>query len=420
MLLRVFPEVVITGIGAVTPIGITRGEIVANLRAGRCGLARRVFDGPVEVWFGSVPRNVGDHFGRVCAFLDPASRELALADEQLPFALLCAEQALGQSGLEVTDSNRQRIGIVVSSSKGLLRNMIRAHILLREKGPQGAGKLLADLMMNFPGDTLGRHIARKYGISGPIQNHPTACATGATSIIAAVNLIRDGYIDAAIAGSSESSGNAVTLASFLNMGAISPDRTRPFHRDRAGFNPGEGAGVFVLERGDLARARGARILGTVSGWDFRSDAYHITAVETDGHVVEHAIREALRRADWSPDTVDYISAHGTGTALNDSTEAAVIARVFGAPGPLVSSIKSYIGHLLGGSASTELAIAMMSLEDGFVPPTLGLDAPDPDFHLRFVPDGGIEMRARRMLKFSLGFGGHIAVMAVELPQTAPV
>ena len=132
-------------------------------------------------------------------------------------------------------------------------------------------------------------------------------------------------------------------------------------------------------------------------------------------MVEHAIREALRRADWSPDTVDYISAHGTGTALNDSTEAAVIARVFGAPGPLVSSIKSYIGHLLGGSASAELAIAMMSLEDGFVPPTLGLDAPDPAFTVRFVPQGGVEARVRRILKFSLGFGGHIAVMAVELP-----
>jgi 3-oxoacyl-[acyl-carrier-protein] synthase II len=416
MMRRMCCEVVITGIGAATPIGVTHGEIIGNLRARRGALTPRVFDGALESWFGAVPRSIDTHFDRLFAHLDAPEREIARVDDQVLFALFCAGQALEQSGLSVTDSNRSRIGIVVSSSKGLLRNMIRANALLREQGPHGSGRLLGELMMSFPGDTLGRHLARKHGISGPIQNHPTACATGATSLIAAANLIRDGYIDAAIAGSSESSGNAVTLASFQNMGALARGHTRPFHRERDGFSPGEGAGVFVLERGDLARARGARILGTFSGWDFRSDAYHITAVETDGRVVEHAIREALRRAGWQPESVDYISAHGTGTALNDSTEAAVIGRVFGAPGPLISSIKSYIGHLLGGSASAELAIAMMALKDGFVPPTLLLDEPDPAFLVRFVPPNGVEARPRRMMKFSLGFGGHIAVMAVELPQ----
>lgn len=409
--------VVITGVGAATPLGITADEIAASLEAGRSGVSRQMVDGCMDVCFGRVPAAIHEHADRIFAHLRDDEQEVARNDEGLLFGMYAADTALAQSGLTATDENRHRVAVAVSSSKGLLRNMIRANRLFMEHGPAGdPDGLMSRLMLTFSGDVLGCHVARRHGFRGPVLNYPSACATGATSLIGAVNLIRGGYADAAVVGSSESSGNAVTIASFLNMGALSPTTARPFHAERGGFNPGEGAGVVVVERESHARARGARILARVAGWDFRSDAYHITSVETEGIVVEHTVREALRRAGWRPADVDYINAHGTGTALNDATESVVISRVFGRPGPLVSSLKAHIGHLLGGSASAELAICLVALSRGIVPDTLHLDRPDPAFDLQLVRGGVAHRRVRRFMKFSLGFGGHIAALAVEMPE----
>ncbi len=408
-------RVAITGYGAVTPLGFDEGTIVATLRACQTGVSRQTIDGELDCHFGRVPAAIFDQRDAAFGFLRGDEQELARNDEGLLFAVVAANQAVAMAGLDRAPLPGHRVGVAVSSSKGLLRNMIRANRIFLSEGPCGPNRrLMTDLFLNFSGDTLGRFVSRKHGFAGPILNFPTACASGATSLIGAISLLRSGAVDAVLAGSSESSGNAVTIASFQNMGALSPDRIRPFHRERSGFNPGEGAAVFVVEREADARRRGARVVATIEGWDYRSDAYHITAVETDGLVVEHTIREALRRAGWRPQDVDYVNAHGTGTPLNDATEGMVVNRVFGEPGPLVSSLKGYVGHLLGGSASAELAMCLASLGDGFVPPTLCLDTPDPAIRLRHVAQGGEERRVGRFLKFSLGFGGHIAVLAVQL------
>ena len=198
------------------------------------------------------------------------------------------------------------------------------------------------------------------------------------------------------------------------MGALSAELCRPFHAQRRGFNPGEGAAALVLEREEDARRRGAAILGRIRGWDFRSDAYHMTAVETEGRAVQTAVREALRRAGWQPSDVEYVNAHGTGTQLNDATEAHVLESMFEMPGPLVSSLKGHIGHLLGASASVETVVCMMALARGIVPETLNLDEPDPAFRTNFVRGGVARRQVKRFMKFSLGFGGHIGVLAIEM------
>lgn len=370
-------------------------------------------------------------FGRVCdpiesiarddlGFLSPEDQQIAREDNGLVFGIAATRDALEESRLDLAAHEPHRIGVIVSSSKGQLRSLLQAHKQYRDKGPaylhqNGTG--FTSLFRNFPGNVLGEMLAAKYGITGPVMNYPAACATGLNSVIYAAGLLHDGMIDVAIAGSSESSGNAVTLASFYNMGAIADGHVRPFHRDRHGFNPGEGAGVFILERESDAKKRGARILGTICGYDFRSDAHHMTAVEPGGTVIEYAIERTIREAGWKPEDVEYINAHGTGTELNDKTEAGAIERVFGQRQPYVSSLKAAIGHLLGASSGVELALIMIALAEDFVPPTLLLDIPDPEFHLNFVPDGGLHTHINRFMKFSYGFGGHIAIVAMETGAT---
>ncbi len=398
-----------------TPLGLVENEIVRALEEGRCAVKHRRMDDCLDVWFGRVPEAVYDRANALFSHLPDDEQEVARHDEGLLFGLAAAEDAIEQAGLAGAGLLSHRVGTVVSSSKGFLRNMLGANRLFLEHGPAGDPEgLMARLFHNFTGEMLGRHVARRHGFTGPVLNYPSACATGLTSIIGAVNLLRDGIVDAAVVGSSESSGNAVTLAAFCNMGALSPELCRPFHAKRSGFNPGEGAAVLVLEREEDARRRGAAILGRIRGWDFRSDAYHMTAVETEGRAVQTAVRESLRRAGWAASDVEYVNAHGTGTQLNDVTEAHVLETMFGSSGPLVSSLKGHIGHLLGASASVETVVCMMALARGIVPETLNLDEPDPAFQMNFVRGGVLRQKVNRFMKFSLGFGGHIGVLAVEI------
>lgn len=356
-------------------------------------------------------------FGRVREEVEATDPEPdpPLPDRALGFARIAARRAWDQSGLGQAGLSPDRIAVIVSSSKGLLSNLLEAR-----------GRFLcggdADLVPPFEaawGDTPSRRIARDLGLAGPALNYPAACATGIASIVPAIHLLQEGLADAVLAGSAEACGHPLILAGFSSMGAMAAGLSRPFHTDRDGFNPGEGAAVFVLERDRDARRREARPLARIAGWDLRSDAHSATAVEPGGQTLEYAVRRALARAGWAPTDVDYINAHGTGTRLNDTVEAGVIARVFGHPGghrppPPVSSLKPYTGHLLGASAAVELALILESLRDGFIPPTLRLDRPDPALPLRHVPPEGIAAPARRILKLSLGFGGHIGVLAVEL------
>lgn len=399
---RVSESIVISGIGAVTAIGCDASAIARSLRSGRSGVVKFSCLGfPGPFWFGDAGRDDRDCHD--------------LPDRALRFAGDAAVGAVADSGLDLASLDPSRVGVIVSSSKGLLGNLLAA----REAGLSSRQR--SRLFAAFSGDTPSRHIARMLALSGPALNYPAACATGIASLVPAIYLLKEGILDAVLTGSTESAGNPLVLAGFASMGALDPELSRPFDRTRNGFNAGEGAAVMVLERESSALQRGVRPLARLAGWDLRADGHSATSVEPGGHTLEYSIRRALARAGWSPGDVEYINAHGTGTRLNDAVEAAVIARVFesngiGRNGPLVSSLKPYIGHLLGASSSVELALAVISLNQGYVPPTLRLKEPDPEFSLNHVVVAGETRRISRFLKISLGFGGHTGVVAIELPN----
>jgi 3-oxoacyl-[acyl-carrier-protein] synthase II len=389
--------VVITGCGMVTPIGNSADTIVANLRRDVTGIVPAEVDGCLPVMMGQVAHLPGEQK------LDSVATS---PDRALAFAVSAGIDALAHAGLTVAQLDPRRTATIVGSSKGRIGNFVPAdcHSPLAPFNPA-----------TVPGDTLGREVARALGYAGGIVlNCPAACATGIVCLIRGVHALQHDEADVVLAGSAESAGRALLLAAFKNMGALAPGLMRSFSADRCGFNPGEGGAIFILERESDARARGARILARVSGWDQRSDAAHITAADATGQVVSHAITRTLQRAGWHPREIDYINAHATATPLNDLVEGRAITRVFGTGCPPVSAIKPSIGHLLGASSAVELAMVLASVRAGYLPPTPHLHHPDPLIPLHFVPPGGTEGNFQRILKLSLGFGGHIGAVALEV------
>jgi 3-oxoacyl-[acyl-carrier-protein] synthase II len=373
----------------VTPLGYERRQVTGGMRAGITAVK------PVEL-----DRILSLLMGRVSTKDFPSHD----GDMATDFALAAARAAWSEAGLADHQYDPWRVATVIGSSKGWLSTLI------------GDGNSLARIQpQTFPGHGLGLEIARNMHFCGPVLNYPAACATGIICIIRAIHALQAGDVDIALAGSGEASGKAVLMASFQNMGALSPEPMLPFDRRRRGFNPGEGAAVFVLEREGDAHARGATILARIAGWDQRADAYHITSADPDGQTVAYSIRRTLEIAGWHPSEVEYINAHGTGTRLNDVVEGAAINRALPGCSPWVSSIKPYIGHLLGASSAAELALALACLHDNYIPATPGLEQPDPDIPLHYVPTGGVNKRVNRFIKLSLGFGGHIGVLALERP-----
>lgn len=411
-------DVAITGVGVVCPLGYTRQEIASALRANESRLQTVDIGLGEQLFFGLVPE---DFFPRSEALfhhiLSPDQRRLARLDPGLLYGLWAAHEAMEEAQLYVGQNvDMSRVASTVSSSKGFLRCYLKAHELLCGGNDLDfSAKDLGMLLQTFFPNTLGAWLAQLYGFQGGILSASAACATGLVAILMGISLIRDGIADVVLAGSAECTRNPMAMAGFINMGAFSRERCRPFHRMRSGFNAGEGAAVFVLESLSHAQGRRAKPLAIIRAGDYRSEGYHITAVEPSSDTAEFAVRNTLRHANWEPQDVEYINAHGTGTPLNDQAEAFLIDRIFAPHRPLVSSLKGHIGHLLGASASVELALTLISLDAGFIPPTYGLDEPDPAFHLQFVSSVGENQPVRRFLKFALGFGGHVAVIAVERP-----
>lgn len=411
-------SVVITGVGTVSPVGCTRDAVVAGIRACKSALVHQDFGEGIDLAFANVTPDSEEACASALDFLDAHEQELVDADLSIRYCVYAAAQALAEARLDPAVYDPWRVAMVVSGSKGQFRSLMRARRLMVEVGlPNLSAQQRADfgkLWENYPGDTAGRYVARRYAAGGPVLSYPAACATGVYSVVSGMHLLMDGRADMVIAGASESTRNPIALAGFRNMGAISSDICRPFDRRRDGFSPGEGAGIFVLERESDARARNAPIRWRIAGWDIRSDCYHITGVDETGQVAEYSLRKCLNRAEWDPATIDYFNAHGTGTPQNDGAEAGVVRRVCGQPGPYISSLKATVGHCLGASASVELAVAAMALEDDYIPPTLHCDEPDPVVDgLRVVRDQGIEMPIKRWVKSTLGFGGHIGMLAME-------
>ncbi len=401
-------RVVITGMGAITPLGNDVETFWQNVVAGRSGV------GPITLFDASALKT------RIAAEVrdfDPEAwfgrKEARRMDRYAQFALAATQQALQDARLNPAHVDRERVGVILGTGIGGIGALVQGVETLMTRGPDRISPFMVPMML---ADTAPGLIAITYGFRGPNMAVVTACASGTNAIGEAMHLIRRGDADVVIAGGAEAAILPISVAAFNVMGAIStrneePERaSRPFDRTRDGFVMGEGAGILVLERLEHAQARGARIYAEVVGYGASADAYHITAPLENGEGAALAMRRALADAGLSPREVDYINAHGTGTPLNDKSETQAIKAVFGeaAYDVPISSTKSMIGHLLGAAGAVEAIVCIRAITDGIIPPTINYEHPDPECDLDYVPNIARRKPVRVAMSNSFGFGGHNA------------
>jgi 3-oxoacyl-[acyl-carrier-protein] synthase II len=404
-------RVVITGLGAVTPVGNDVATFWAALAAGHSGT------GPITMYdaSGQMIRIAAEVKG-----FDPVAllghKETKRADRFTQFILVAADQAVVDAGLTFDPHGGNRdVGIVIGTGIGGLTTLLESMDVMRERGPKRVSALMVPMMM--PNAGAGQ-VAIKYGIHGLSIALASACATGTNAIGEAALRIREGVVEVMICGGGESVIHPLAMAAFANMGAASlrndePERaSRPFDADRDGFVMGEGAGVLILESLKRTQKRGARIYAEVVGYGASSDAFHITAPDEDGTGAALSMQAALDDARLRPEEIDYINAHGTSTPLNDRIETLAIHKVFGehARKIPVSSTKSMIGHLMGAAGAVEAIACMKTLETGVIHPTINYETPDPACDLDYVPNQARETHPRTILSNSFGFGGHNATL----------
>lgn len=399
-------RIVVTGLGAVTPLGNDIPVTWEALVTGRSGVDRISLFNPSDLEV-QIAAEVKD-FDPVALF----GRRVARRTGRFTlFALEAARQAVADADLAFDDELKQSTGVLIGAAIGGIPALLENHNILQEHGPRRVSPFMIPMMM--PNAASGT-VAIAYGLRGPNFCVASACATGAHAIGEAVEVIRRGDAEVMICGGSESVIIKVAMAGFKNMGAVStrndePQRAcRPFDAERDGFVMGEGAGVLVLESLERAQRRGARIYAELAGYGATSDAFHITAPEEEGTGAARAMELALRFAGLAPEAVDYINAHGTGTSLNDRIETRAIRKVFGphADRLAVSSTKSMMGHLMGAAGAVEAIACVKSLETGWVPPTINYEYPDPECDLDYVPNEARRVNPQVALSNSFGFGGH--------------
>ena len=409
-------RVVVTGMGCISPVGNDVSTTWSNILAGRsgvglitqydasefkCKIAAEVkgFDGAA-------------HFG---------NREARRMDRFSQFAVATAQQAVRDAGLEITDSNRDRIGAIIGSGIWGIGTIFEQTQVFFERGAGRVSPFLIPMMLP---DTAGGMIAIYLGVRGPNIAVVTACASVTNAIGEALSVIRRGHADIMLAGGSEAAINPLAMAGMSVMNALSfrnddpPRASRPFDLQRDGFVMGEGAAILVLESLEHALERQAHILAEVSGYGVTNDAYHISAPAENGAGAALCMRMALRDAKLTIDDsellfrIDYINAHGTSTPLNDKSETAAIKTVFGerAYNTPVSSTKSITGHLLGAAGALEAIISIKTLQDQILPPTINYEFPDPECDLDYVPNTARMAQVRRVMSNSFGFGGHNATL----------
>ena len=385
-------EVVITGRGVVTSLGESPDDFFDALLGRRSGIA----DG------------VG-----ACTEFDAESvmtpKEARRSDRFSHFAIAAAQQAWDEAAPEGFDP--ERAAVIIGTGVGGLGTLERETLAWLNEGDRAVSPMFVPMMM--PNAAAGL-IAMRFGIEGPGFSVASACATGGHAIGEGKRMIERGDADIVIAGGSEAAITNVCLAAFKRMGAMSKSGLScPFDARRDGFILGEGAGVFVLEREDHARARGARIYGRLAGYGASNDAFHITMPDEEGRGAIRSMRRALEDAGAQPQDVGYINAHGTSTPYNDRIETKAIHAIFNGGAPPVSSTKSQIGHLLGAAGAVEAVAVLTALERGVLPPTINYERPDPECDLDYVPDGPREAPGLELaLSNSFGFGGQNACLAV--------
>jgi len=405
-------RVVVTGMGAVTPLAVGVAPTWEALLAGRSGIARiQTFD--PEPYASQMAGEVLD-FDPV-DFIDRKQANRTARFTQ--FALAATMEAMAQSGLPIDDSNRFEVGVIVGSGIGGLAVTEEASHTLRDRGPRRLSPFTAPMILT---DIAAGEIAMKLQACGPNFALSSACATGAHAIGEAAEIIHRGDAVACVAGASEASVTPLAVGAFSAMRALSqrngdPEHaSRPFDKGRDGFVIAESCGIVILEELAHARRRGAPILAEVVGYGATADAHHLTAPDPSGRGACYAMKRALEKAGATPEDVDYINAHGTSTELNDAAETAAIKQALGeecARRIPISSTKSMTGHSLGGAGAIESIFSVMAITDGRVPPTINYQDPDPECDLDYVTEGARQVDPKLVLNNSFGFGGHNACLA---------
>jgi 3-oxoacyl-[acyl-carrier-protein] synthase II len=399
-------RVVVTGIGAVTPVGLDAQSTWQNLIAGKSGIA------PITLF------DATDQEVRIAAEVkdfDPAvamdRKEARRNDRFVQFAMAAAREALANARLEINQDNRDEIGVIIGSGIGGIGTLSEQIDVLREKGARRVSPFLVPMMI---ADMASGQVSIALGARGPNVCTVSACASGADAIGYAFDLIRRGEAVAMVTGGAEAAITPIGVAGFASARALSTrnddpsQASRPFDADRDGFVLGEGAGVVVLESLDHARTRGATILAELCGYGMTADAHHITQPAEGGEGGARAMKMALRQAGLCPQDVDYLNAHGTSTPMNDKFETQAIKSVFGdyAYKMPISSIKSMVGHLLGAAGALEACACVQAIGEGIIPPTINYVTPDPECDLDYTPNAARRLTVKTVLSNSFGFGGH--------------
>ncbi len=400
-------RVVITGMGTVSPVGNDLASFWDAVRSGRSGIGpiTRFDASRLEARIAGEVRDLD-----VSRWMDRRdARKMALFTQ---YAVAAAAQAWEQAGMEGASVPRDRISIVVGNGIGGEEIHGESYAKMLEAGPGRIPPMTIPMMIT---NEAAGNIALRFGIRGPAYTLATACASGTDALGLALDLVRSGRCDVAIAGGTEGAVTEFAIGGFCRIQALSTKRnddparaSRPFDRDRDGFVLSEGAGMLVLESWEHAKARGAAVLAELAGYGSSCDAYHLTAPDPEGNGGALAIRRALQDAGLAPQDIQYYNAHGTSTPINDPAETLMIKKAFGEhAGKLkISSTKGVTGHMIAAAGAAEAIVCAMALREGFCPPTINLDEPDPACDLDYVPNRGVPLEIRAAASVSLGFGGH--------------
>jgi len=406
-------RVVVTGVGAVSPLGLSAGESWENAKNGVSGV------GPITLF------DAGEYLVQIaCEVKDfhpedyMETREARRRDRFEQLAAAAAKEALAQAGLPDERIDPRRVGVIISSSIGGLKSLQDSVFVLKEEGPRRVTPFLIPMIM--PNGASGM-VAIDYGFKGPCYSVASACASGADGIGSAWMMLRAGMIDVAVCGGSDTTVSPIGVAAFDRVGAMSRRNEdysmtpQPFDKNRDGLVMGEGSAVLVLESESHARQRGANILAELAGYAATADAFHVTAPAEDGAGGAHAMRLALLSAGVNDEDVDYINAHGTATPLNDLSETRAIKAAFGeqAYNIPVSSTKSMTGHMMGATGALEAMFCVMAVRQDVIPPTIHYATPDEECDLDYVPNQARQQPVRVALSNSFGFGGHNAVLVIK-------
>ena len=399
-------RVVITGLGAVTPIGNNANDFWEGIKEGKCGIDEitrfDITNFKVKLAAELKDFNAEDYFDR---------REAKRLDRFSQYAMVAAREAWNDSGLDKETENMERVGIIIGSGIGGIGTTEEEHEKYMTKGPDRVSPMY--IPMGIPNMATG-NVAIDIGAKGESISMVTACASGTHSIGESFRMIKHGYQDVVLAGGTEAGITPLGISGFTNIKALSKseEKTRasiPFDKERSGFVMGEGAGVIVLEELEHAKKRGAKIYAEIVGYGATSDAYHITSPAPGGEGGARAMKIAMEEAKVNPEEITYINAHGTSTHLNDSYETQAIKTALGeeaAKKVMVSSTKGHTGHLLGAAGGVEAIVCAKAIEEGFVPATINYKVPDEECDLDVVPNEGRKVDVKYAMSNSLGFGGH--------------